>query len=237
MLSPNSRNASRLPLCAGACTFHTLQTPRNPAKFFAKKSLDIPGPLVSKLQGQHCSQLWGADWKCQVLNWTSDNAKAVNPASVSQVSVNPVSVNPVSLNPVPLLDPKRKRSALPVLLVLFLFSWGLMASLIVEQGRTIESQRWLIQSLFQDSSKLSQMKGQAFQKQYAEAQAQAKAKAHSQLQAPSTHDKSQDQAKPNQARQDQAKNQAAGKVHKRIPQQPPTDADTLADERRTVLRI
>jgi hypothetical protein len=112
-----------------------------------------------------------------------------------------------------------------------------MASLILEQGRTIESQRWLIQSLFQDSSKLSQMKGQAFQKQYAEAQAQAKAKAHSQLQTPSTQDKSQDQAKPNQARQDQAKNQAAGKVHKRIPQQPPTDADTLADERRTVLRI
>lgn len=173
-----------------------------------------------------------------MLNWTSDQA----------VPLSPASVDPVSVNPTPWPSPKPKRSALPVLVVLFLFAWGLMASVIVEQGRTIESQRWLIQSLFQDSSKLTQMQGQAFQKRRAEAQAQAAAKAHSQVQTPSTQDKLQDPGKQNEAKPDPAKqNQAKpgqaknshnpGKLRKPVPQQPPTDADTLADERRVVLTI
>lgn len=119
-------------------------------------------------------------------------------------------------------------------MVLFLFAWALMASLIVEQGRTIESQRWLIQSLFQDSSKL-------FQKRQAEVKAQAEARVRSQVQTPSTQEKSQDQAKqtdPNQdqARQSQAKNSHTSKLRK-APPRPPTDADTLADERRVLLTI
>ena len=155
-----------------------------------------------------------------MLNWTSDSA--------------------APLNPVPLQSPKPKRSSLPVLVVLFLFAWGLMASLIVEQGRTIESQRWLIQSLFQDSSKLNQ---QALHKRQAAAQAQAEAKAHSQAQTPSTQDKSQDPGKQNEAKQDPAKQSQAknshnpGKLRKPVPLKPPTDADTLADERRTLVRI
>ena len=157
-----------------------------------------------------------------MLNWTSEKAIPVN--------------SPVELSVVPPQGPKRKRSSLPVLVVLFLFAWGLMASVIFEQGRTIQSQRWLIESLFQDSSKLTQMQGKAFQKQQVEAQAQASAKAHSQVQAPSTQDKTQDQAKQDSATS-QAKTHSLGKLHKRSPMQPPTDADTLADERRTVLTI
>lgn len=156
-----------------------------------------------------------------MLNWTSENATAINPPGVS---------------PVPPQGAKTKRSALPVLVVLFLFAWGLMASVIFEQGRTIQSQRWLIQSLFQDSSKLTQMEGKAFQKQHAEAQAQAAAKAHSQVKTPSTQDKTQDQAKQGSA-SSQAKTHSPGKLHKRSPMQPPTDADTMADERRSVLSI
>ncbi len=38
----------------------------------------------------------------------------------------------------------RKRGWLPLLTILFLISYGLMTMLIVEQGRTIESQRALI---------------------------------------------------------------------------------------------
>ncbi len=112
---------------------------------------------------------------------------------------------------------------LPLLVFLFLVCWGLMSMLIVVQGRTIESQRSLIRSLFQDSSQLSHLKGQIFQKQRAQAQAQAEAKAHSQSQTPSTQDKLRDPAK--------------NKLHKPVPQKPPTDTATSEDERRNVMTI
>jgi len=117
---------------------------------------------------------------------------------------------------------------LPLLVFLFLLCWGLMSMLIVEQGRTIESQRTLIRSLFADSSELSHLKGQVFQKQYADAQAQAKAKAHSQSQTPSTQDKPRDQAK---------NGSTSHKAQKPVPQKPPTDTATSEDERRNVMTI
>ena len=52
---------------------------------------------------------------------------------------------------------------LPVLVVLFLISYSLMTMLIVEQGRTIESQRALIRELFRDSTELSAIKQKAAQ--------------------------------------------------------------------------
>lgn len=52
----------------------------------------------------------------------------------------------------------KKRGWLPVLTLLFLVSYGLMTMLIVEQGRTIESQRALIRELFRDSTELSATK-------------------------------------------------------------------------------
>lgn len=50
---------------------------------------------------------------------------------------------------------------LPVLVVLFLISYGLMSMVIVEQGNTIQHQRYLIGDLLQDSVALSGMKGKA----------------------------------------------------------------------------
>lgn len=100
--------------------------------------------------------------------------------------------------------------------------------LIVEQGRTIESQRTLIRSLFADSSELSHLKGQAVQKQRAEAQAQAEAKAHAQSQTPSTQDKLREQAK---------NGSSSHKTQKPVPQKPPTDTAASDDERRNVLTI
>jgi len=52
---------------------------------------------------------------------------------------------------------------LPVLVVLFLISYGLMTMLIVEQGRTIESQRALIHELYHDSAELAAVKGRTLQ--------------------------------------------------------------------------
>ena len=54
--------------------------------------------------------------------------------------------------------PKKRKGMLPLLVMLFLISYGLMSTLVVEQGRTIESQRGLIRDLFNDSTELSAMK-------------------------------------------------------------------------------
>jgi hypothetical protein len=121
---------------------------------------------------------------------------------------------------------KPKHTLLPFLVVLFLISYGLMAMLVVEQGRTIDSQRNLIRSLFDDSSQLSQLKGKNFQKQRAEAQAQAEANAKSQAHHPST------QAQPG----DNAKH-GSSKLKKQIPQRPPEDTSDTADQRRNLFSI
>jgi len=57
----------------------------------------------------------------------------------------------------------KKHNMLPVLIVLFLISYGLMTMLIVEQGRTIESQRALIHELYHDSAELAAVRGRTLQ--------------------------------------------------------------------------
>lgn len=54
--------------------------------------------------------------------------------------------------------PPKRNGWLPLLTVLFLISYGLLTMLVVEQGRTIESQRALIRDLFRDSQELSAVK-------------------------------------------------------------------------------
>ena len=45
---------------------------------------------------------------------------------------------------------KPRRSKLPLLAILFMISYGLLTTLVVRQGRTINSQRNLIHLLFKD---------------------------------------------------------------------------------------
>ncbi len=127
----------------------------------------------------------------------------------------------------------------PVLTLLFMVAYGMMLMLIVEQARTIDTQRNLIRVLFDDSAQLSAMKGKAAQKQYAESQAKAKAQAPS-SQAPSTQAKTQDsqaQTPSSQvAPQAGAKSErSAGKIRKPAPLKPPKDTSDDADERRTLI--
>ena len=145
-----------------------------------------------------------------MLSWTSESAIAVP---------NVIAV------------PKKKRTTLvPVLIVLFLVSYGLLSMLVVEQGRTIDNQRSLIYALFGDSNQLVHMKGDLFQKQRAQAQAQALAKDHSQAQTPSNPG-SQIQVTP----RDNAKTHISSKLHK-LPPKPPAGSD-FGDLRRTVMTI
>jgi len=53
---------------------------------------------------------------------------------------------------------KRKRGLLPLLVALFLISYGLLTMMVVEQNRTIISQRTLIHLLYKDSLHLSALK-------------------------------------------------------------------------------
>ncbi len=59
---------------------------------------------------------------------------------------------------------KPKAKLLPLLLVLFIISYGLLTLLVVEQNNTIQSQRSLIQLMMGDSAQLAQMKGQEFRR-------------------------------------------------------------------------
>jgi hypothetical protein len=52
----------------------------------------------------------------------------------------------------------KKHTMLPVLVVLFLISYGLMSMLVIEQGNTIQHQRYLIGDLLKDSGELMGMK-------------------------------------------------------------------------------
>lgn len=54
---------------------------------------------------------------------------------------------------------KTSRTALlPLLIVLFLVSYAILAMLVLEQGRTIESQRGLLREMLRDSNQLAALK-------------------------------------------------------------------------------
>jgi hypothetical protein len=77
--------------------------------------------------------------------------------------------------PVDAPAPRRKYGWLPILTVLFCISYGLMTMLIVEQGRTIDSQRALIRELFRDSMALNSTRIKALQDQRAKKSQSSKA--------------------------------------------------------------
>ena len=60
-----------------------------------------------------------------------------------------------------LASQKKSRPAtlLPLLVILFIVSYGILTLLVFEQGRTIESQRTLIRAMLQDSTQLASLKG------------------------------------------------------------------------------
>ena len=145
----------------------------------------------------------------------------------------------------PIAVPKKKRSLLPLLTVLFLLSYGLMTVLIMEQGSTIQSQRNLIQVLLRDSTELWAAKGKAIGDQQV-AHAQAEAKTHgqassTQAEAPSVQTPSS-QAPANHAPSTQGVPQHrsqdhADKVAKPDTQLPPVPASDLVDRRRSLSTI
>jgi hypothetical protein len=119
----------------------------------------------------------------------------------------------------------QKRSLLPVLTILFLFSYGLMTVLIVEQGSVIQSQRNLIKVLTRDSTELWMGKGKAIGDQQT-----ARSKAQSRAQAPSSQAPSSQAPSSRVVPQRHAQSRT-GKVL------PPVPASDLVDRRRALTSI
>ncbi len=125
--------------------------------------------------------------------------------------------------------PPKKRSLLPLLTVLFLFSYGLLTLLIVEQGAAIQSQSNLIRVLMSDSSELWAAKGKAIAEQRS-AHAKAKAQPPS-AKAPAA----QTQGTPTQTPKHQQGH--TDKTAKPGVDMPPAPASDLVDHRRSLNSI
>jgi hypothetical protein len=154
--------------------------------------------LVPKLLFQLCPLLWGPDWGADVLNLVDSPAILETP----------------------------KKTMLPVLVVLFLVSYGLMTMLIVEQARTIDSQRFLIKQLFSDSAQLMALKNSAVQKQN-------QSKSHTAAPNPPSQSAPADRQKPGK----NAISRSAGKLRQTAPLKPPKAAADTPDERRSMSTI
>lgn len=137
---------------------------------------------------------------------------------------------------VPNVVPKKKRTLIPLLTVVFLLSYGLMTMLIVEQGSVIQSQRNLIKILMTDSAELWTMKGKAIaDQQTARTKGQGHASAPS-IQTPSTQTPST-QAPSTQAAPQLRSQGHSGRIGKPQTQLPPVPAADLADQRRVLRTI
>ncbi|HZQ23530.1 MAG TPA: hypothetical protein VFA89_12115 [Terriglobales bacterium] len=130
----------------------------------------------------------------------------------------------VSVSQFPVVALKKKRSLLPVLTLLFVLSYVLMTYLIIEQAKTIESQRGLIRTLFGDSIELTTMKGKAVMERNAAA---GKARAQEQEHSP---------AEPGHKTQSDHKSNE-GKVKKHALPKVPQAASDKPDVRRALRAI
>lgn len=126
----------------------------------------------------------------------------------------------------------KKHGWLPLLVVLFLISYGLMTMLIVEQGRTIESQRALIRDLFRDSTELSAVKMKAHGQQQA-APAQSVTKNPS-SQTPSTQAQAKQSPSTQAGSQHRTQNQVKKQKSFQMPSRPASD---LMDSARSLITI
>lgn len=139
--------------------------------------------------------------------------------------------------PAPEKPQAKKHTLLPVLVVLFLFSYGLMTMLIVEQGRTIDSQRALIRELFRDSSELFGIKrAQALEGRQSQGQVQNPSSQNPSAQNPSSSTPS-NQVAPKQAPSSHADAQANAHSAKPNVPAPSRPAADLSDIRRALIKI
>ena len=130
--------------------------------------------------------------------------------------------------------PRKKFGWLPTLTLLFLISYGLMTMLIIEQGRTIESQRALIRELFRDSTELSASKIKAQQEEHGQVLSQNPSSQNPSTQAPTIRIPMKQAPSSQAGPQTRPQNQVKAKPQLQMPSKPAAD---LADHRRALITI
>ena len=141
-------------------------------------------------------------------------------------------------------SPKRRRklSALPLLIVLFVISYCLLTKLVIEQDKTIDSQRSLIHLLFRDNISLSTQHKHAA-KLPKSPLGQGKIEVQFPDDAPSTSAQETPSKQVQSAQvpalnvQPQTKNKPdrkEGRTHKFLPEKPPVQLTDPSDMRRVL---
>lgn len=115
----------------------------------------------------------------------------------------------------------RPAGLLPILVVLFVFSYAILTALVFEQGQTIESQRTLIKEMLKDSTQLAELRGKLARDE--SLRAQQKSPAAPARQKPSVPD-------PKASRKDEGQ---PGKSAHSTRQAPKAPASDLEDVRRS----
>ena len=142
-------------------------------------------------------------------------------------------------------EAKRKHGLLPLLVILLLISYGLLTMMVVEQNKTIGSQRTLIHLLFKDSLHLSALrKAEREKSQPHPAQGTATSSLQANAQAPSAKTpviQVPQQKDPSiQVPSSKTKQQSSGRAglkQKKLPNRPPAEITDPSDMRRVSIAI
>ncbi len=123
----------------------------------------------------------------------------------------------------------RSSGMLPLLIVLFVFSYAILTLLVVEQGRTIDSQRVLIREMVSDSNQLAQLKGKMAREENLKARQKAPDAGPS---APANHQKDSGGAKG--SGKDGKGTGKSGNLPKEVPGRPDSDLQDVRRATRTI---
>ncbi len=183
---------------------------------------DLQLPLPTKVSERGTTYLGSMPYKVS-RQWLPSCIWKVSPRCWGPRSECRLLSNEVVFS-LPVAEPKTRRSVSPVLVVLFLISYALLVLLITQQGKTIMSQRVVIEQLLQDSTELAHLKGQIQQQKNAQAQAKPQPQAQAKKAIPSIQVPPQEQSK---------------ETSKTRPMQehPPKPASDAQDARRRVFSI
>jgi hypothetical protein len=124
----------------------------------------------------------------------------------------------------------RPVTLLPLLVILFIVSYGILTLLVFEQGRTIESQRILIRGMLQDSTQLASLKGKLARDESKKSQDKPSAQADHKDADSGT--RSPDNSAPGAKGSDKEK-QRPGKSSRSMREVPGKPASDLTDVRRS----
>jgi flagellar basal body-associated protein FliL len=128
--------------------------------------------------------------------------------------------------------PRKKTSRtamLPLLIVLFLVSYALLTLLVVEQGRTIESQRSLLREMLRDSTQLAALKSKLANAETKHSQDKAAAKAEQK-----EPDPGRSAAAPKKTDKDAKRPGKSAHSLKQVPQKPAADLEDVRRSTRVI---